>query len=412
MPESISPAPWQLAYSRLPAFMQCADDLRYGVSVRPKDSALEFPHIRFDARGFNSVMLFDIDDSSFGYVWDDKHLPEPSWISVNPANGHSHLAYVLERPVVRIEEKNAKPVRLFNLVRRSFRLQLGADPAYSGTLTKNPLSAYWHTRFSNNVYSLSYLLEWIHPNIRRLAQFPEPESGSLKSKGLLALALGRNDYVFNATRQDAYSHWDYLVDLPKEGRIAWLLNRATAHNQQHGATPLTAQEIRQIAKSISEFIVSAYDPAKGRQGLPQRQRHRQSIKAQRQRQSTEDRIARYIFIAMCAGHRITIKAAAEKAGISRQAMHKHHSEVIARIKKHNSQLENTSKDQQLRGFDSYCDTMLAKQLTPAHRIEELIDCSLGHSCLLAQTFPYTQWLKISPFLAHNRPARPRLGRTI
>lgn len=392
--------------------MQCADDLKYGVSIRPKDSALELPHIRFDARGFRSVMLFDMDDSSHGYVWDDKHLPEPSWVSVNPANGHSHLAYVLEHPVVRIEEKDAKPVRFFNLVRRGFQLQLGADTAYSGTLTKNPLSGCWRTRFSNHVYSLSYMFEWIHPKIRRLTQFPELESNSLEHKGLLALALGRNDYVFNATREDAYSHWDILVELTKEGRIAWLFDRATAHNHQHGAAPLTAQEIRQIAKSISDFIVSAYDPSKGRQGLPERQRHRQTIKAQRQRQSTEERISIFVYIGMCSGRRITIKTAADMAGISRQAMYKHHSWAIERIRKHNSQLADTSKNQQLRGFDSYCDTMLAKHLTPAQNIHELIDNSLGRPCLLEQNFPSAQWLKTSPSLPHNRVARPRLGRTI
>lgn len=411
MPESRLPIPWQLVASRLPAFLKSTNDPNHGIIVRPKESALEYSHIQLDASGFRSVLLFDVDDSLCGYTWDDKLLPEPSWIAVNPKNGHSHIAYVLHHPVVRLDEKHAKPVQFLNVVKRGIQLQLGADPAYNGALTKNPMSSQWQTRFSDRAYTLSELYEWIRPDVLKLANSSVLGHDETHQQGLIAAALGRNDYVFNATRRDAYSNWDTLARLDTKLQLAWLEENAAAHNLAHGGTLLASSEIRQTAKSVSKFISSAYDPTKGRQGLPQRQRHRQKIKAERQRRSTEARIGLYVLIAVCMRVKVTVSAIARQARISREALYRYHPWAVRQIHEHNSQLVNVHKDQQLRVFDSYFNTALLNYPNTALNIHELV--------IIAGSWPKegrmdstSEWLNSRCIMPHNWCARPRLGRTI
>lgn len=411
MTESTLPIAWEIVASRLPAFLKSTNDPHHGIKARPKESALEYSHIQLDASGFRSVLLFDVDDSSCGYTWDDKLLPEPSWIAVNPQNGHSHIAYVLHRPVVRLDETHAKPIQFLNGVYRGIQLQLGADPAYNGSLTKNPRSSKWHTRFSDRVYTLSELYEWIRPEILKLATASARGNDETYQQGLLTAALGRNDYVFNATRRDAYSNWDALAKLDKNRLLAWLLEKAETHNLSHGEAPLPSSEVRQITKSISKFISRVYDPTKGRQGLPQRQRHRQRIKAERQRQSTEARIGLYVLIAVCTRVKVTVSAIARQACISREALYRHHPWAVSKIREHNSQLVNTQKDQQLRVFDSYCNTALVNHPITALSTHELamIAASWPNEGRMGST---SEWLNSKCIMTHNRVARPRLGRTI
>ncbi len=412
MPESTLPIPWQLVESRLPAFLQSTNHPQHGVVVRPRESALGFSHIQLDARSFRSALLFDVDDSSYGYTWDDKLLPEPSWIAVNPKNGHSHIAYVLDRPVVRFEEKHARPIQFFNVVKRGIQLQLGSDPAYNGSLTKNPRSPQWHTRFSNRVYALSELYEWLRPDVLKLASFSVLRQDEAFHEGLLAAAFGRNDYVFNATRRDAYSNWDELAKLDIKRRLAWLQEIAFAHNRSHGYAPLTDGEVRQIAKSINRFISNTYDPAKGSEGLPQRQRHRQRVKAERQRQSTEARLRLAVLVAASFSSRITISAVSNVAHISRQAMYSYHQWAVAKIKNLNSQSGNTHRYQQLRVFDSYYITTPANHFINARITQELVMNAQNWLVIEGGSVSASEWLKLRCFMAHNRDARPRLGRTI
>ena len=174
-----------------------------GLLIRPQATALGYSHIQFNPPPHVAMLVFDVDKKHQhdpqrdGYhEWQDRGLPAPHWISINPENGNYHLGYLLASPVARSSVARLGPLRYLAAIEHVLAKRLGADLRYAGLVTKNPVHSDWMTFWHDiEPYTLDYLAEFC-PDAD-LAAF----SGRKRKE---ASGLGRNIEVFDNVREWAY----------------------------------------------------------------------------------------------------------------------------------------------------------------------------------------------------------------
>jgi len=242
-----------LFQSLLPIKPYCTDELSSGLVIRGKTSALQKRYIQHNPPPVLAFMVYDLDRSDSALAWNDAHLPAPAWVSVNPDNGHCHVAYGLIAPVARTDAARAAPLRLAAAIEAAYGEKLAADRGYSGLITKNPLHPHWHvycpaTAAANNgYYELAELAEYV-------------TLSKTLPKGRESAGLGRNVSLFDDLRKWAYSairaHWR------PGGFAAWqlaVLEKSESLNQF--VEPLPYAEIKATAKSVSKWTWQNFTPA-------------------------------------------------------------------------------------------------------------------------------------------------------
>ncbi len=232
----------ELIERRLPRRPYCSDNLEHGLIIRPSKIAVSKNYLQLNPPCHRHWLLFDLDRPMAALAWEQAHLPPPNWIAINPANGHAHLGYLLEVPVVTSEAGRDKPLRYAAAVEKAFRIALGADPGYAGLIAKNPLSEHWKICFLHTqAFDLNYLAEWVTLT-------------SAATPCIEPIGLGRNIMLFDSIRQWSYRN----VLLYKEtnaGLEQWFrtVMRECELVNQHFPTPMTLSEVRGIAKSIAKW---------------------------------------------------------------------------------------------------------------------------------------------------------------
>jgi len=211
--------------------------------VRPRDQAVKRRHISLDGPMSLNFMSFDVDKPDSAFAYEDAGLPHPAFVAVNPENGHSHVAWQLDTPVLRFPESSTKALRFFADVERGFQRRLGADPAYNGLLIKNPLHPAWRTLWlSQRPYGLAELNDYLNPIDKRRPVQVEQEIGA-----------GRNVSVFEQGRRLAYkAATRHLAAGLGEAFEREVL--AICFSLNVFAAPLRISEVRGIAKSIAKFV--------------------------------------------------------------------------------------------------------------------------------------------------------------
>lgn len=134
-----------------------------------------------------------------------------------------------------------KPVVKASAIERGMRRRLGADPAYSGLLIKNPMHPDWRvTWLHDKPYSLGELGEYLFPRDTR-------RDARREVRG-----LSRDCDTFDHTRFWAYEH---VLRFKRSGgsRSEWIercREVAADYNEANCSPPLTLREIRKIGKGI------------------------------------------------------------------------------------------------------------------------------------------------------------------
>jgi len=259
-----------LFQERLPHRPHCTDDFKYGLTVRSKADALRFRHIQPNPPLAVAWLIFDLDYAAAAIGWETANLPEPTIIAVNPENAHAHVFYGLQTPVSTSVNARDKPKRYAEAVARAMRIKLNADPGYTSYMAKNPCHPAWRTLWSNNLYDLDYLAEWVslpdHP-----LDYAQP----------LPLGLKRNSALFERLRRWAYRQ---VLAFKRAGRSfdqwqAYVLGQAEEISQamitnQEFRIALPFNEVKTTAKSaakwtwnnFTEATFSAIQAARGRKG--------------------------------------------------------------------------------------------------------------------------------------------------
>ena len=218
----------------------CADDLLYGLKIRPKKTAINMQCIQGNQPCMFHYFFFDIDRSDAVMAWHEENLPMPYWTAQTQKNGHAHLCYKLEIPLCTSEFGSQKAIAYASKVQAGLANKLGADVGYSHLITKNPFHKDWRVTFwTEQAYTLDYLADFV-------------ELPKKLSKEQEVLGLGRNCIMFDTVRK-----WAYKAIRAHRGSTfdVWLGEVLKQCKNVNNAflEPLLYSEVKATAKSIARY---------------------------------------------------------------------------------------------------------------------------------------------------------------
>ena len=218
----------------------CADDLLYGLQIRPKKTAISMQYIQGNQPCMIHYFFFDIDRAEAVMAWHDANLPMPYWTAQTPKNGHAHICYKLEIPLCTSDLGSQKAIAYASKVQAGLANKLGADVGYSHLITKNPFHKDWRVTFwSEQAYTLDYLADFV--------ELPKKLSKKQEVSG-----LGRNCTMFDTVRK-----WAYTAVRAHRGGVynTWLeeVTKQCLSVNEAFLEALPYSEIKATAKSIAEY---------------------------------------------------------------------------------------------------------------------------------------------------------------
>ena len=227
----------------------CADELLYGLKIRPKKTAINMQYIQGNQPCMLHYFFFDIDRSDAVMAWHEENLPVPYWTAQTQKNGHAHLCYKLEIPLCTSEFGSQKSIAYASKVQAALANKLGADVGYSHLITKNPFHKDWLVTFwSEQAYTLDYLADFV-------------ELPKKLSKKQEVLGLGRNCTLFENARKWAYKAVrDYFHHYSSLEWDKAVLAHLEALNREF-EVPLPYSEVKATAKSIAKYCWNKFSYA-------------------------------------------------------------------------------------------------------------------------------------------------------
>jgi len=231
----------------LPKKPYCTNDLSVGLKIRTIAHAIKHKYIQHNNPWEVSWLALDVDRAGSAYDWYDLNCPPPNIITTNRANGHSHLLYSLELPVL-TEKAGAKigPYRYLSAVDVGLTKKLQADHGYVKLITKNPMHVdAWEVQvFRQESYMLDELADWVKlPKYNEYDKRIKPDP----------IGYGRNCNLFDATRQWAYRQ---RQDLQGWFGLEYFTDAVYAHAcayNQNFPKPLPLSEVKATSKSIAKW---------------------------------------------------------------------------------------------------------------------------------------------------------------
>ncbi|EAM5801191.1 MULTISPECIES: replication initiation protein [Enterobacterales] len=261
----------------------CTDDFkRDGIYRTNKRRALNSVYIEHNNDSFINSIVFDIDSDTAAIAWQDADIPKPNFITQNPANGHAHLFYALSSPVCITENARRKPQKLLRGVIEGLTERLGADPCYTGKITKNPLNPRWRTFWNEQPrFELNYLCEFIDTNKRVKKEVRKS-----------IVAEGRNTALFDSLRFYAYSIiFKYQKNDDFCGFMSALEEEAENINDSF-EDQLGFKEINHTIRSISSWVWGTFD-SDTFSDIQKARREKRTIK---QKEKTKDKLSMMLMI--------------------------------------------------------------------------------------------------------------------
>lgn len=233
------------AYLRtLPPRPYCTNLLGSRLRILDKERASGYAIIQHNSPLILKWMVFDIDGEDAYTRAEDRGCPPPTFIALNTDNGHGHAAYFLETPVSAFTSSSRRAIQFYDDVERGLTHKLGADSAYHGFLSKNPLSSRWETDWQAvRPYRLDTLNDCLDSSDKRRALPREPS------------AIGRNYTTFDAIRVVAYKQ---CLKFKKDGRsldsFAIMLLESAQEVNCTFSISLTDPEVRCIVRSVANWV--------------------------------------------------------------------------------------------------------------------------------------------------------------
>lgn len=214
---------------------------RFGASFRvPADQAWKYPSIELRSANSWTAMVLDCDTRESVTDLHDaitsSEIPWPSWIVLRPANGHCHVVYLLNRPVLRGEHAREEPQAFAANVNEYYRHRLKSDPRYTGVLTHNPLP----------VHGGELVTKWGNDEPYELKTLAKVIPLGWKKPIVATTGIGRNCDLFNACMKWAGSPANVGLDI---------LPAALSANQSMTGPqgPLPLNEVASIVKSVERY---------------------------------------------------------------------------------------------------------------------------------------------------------------
>lgn len=230
----------ELFYSHLNDAVITTNDFEEGTLYRKREKVHQFAYCGLNPV-YRSYLSFDLDYPGAGRKFEELKIPVPSIITTNKANGHAHYLYRLITPVAYHDGGRSKPQEFFEAVEQEMTVQLKADPAFTHTLTKNPLHDRWIVESFSGQYHLSDFTEY----------FDLPSRYKPKALPETCEIRGRNDELFHTLR-----YWAYVAVHSHTNEEAWFVavyQQAEIINSCF-ANPLGVNEVKATAKALSKWV--------------------------------------------------------------------------------------------------------------------------------------------------------------
>ena len=226
-------------------------DSAYAFATFPK-LEIQPPHV------YASIVLDCDTPSESGWPGGKPSIP-PSWLVINTRPetperrpGGLHAVYALEVPVARHNAAHTLPLTYLAHVADRLSHHLGADPGYTGLITRNPINpgpgcyTHWGRMFPYTLTELDKALPKGKPPSRRLT------------------GIGRNCDLFRSMVSEVFRpRW--ADTLGAQGWTGTWLDHVRAQNTAMFAPDLLPDsECRSIAKSCHRYWTMQYSPGRFR----------------------------------------------------------------------------------------------------------------------------------------------------
>ena len=229
----------------LPERIRSSDDLDFGTKFRRKEKALACRYLELNQL-YSKYIALDIDIPGSAYRWDEKGLPPPTIVIVNPVSTNTQYLYELNTPVYYTESSRRAPQKFYEDIDNALTAALGADLCFTGNVIKNPTHKDWRTICHPQcTYDLADFKEYRLTYISHRKKLKLEASDSFK---------GRNDTLFDSLR-----HWAYMEVRQHQSQQSFMLvvqQRAQSINytfvdRQNGILPF--KEVQSTARSVGSW---------------------------------------------------------------------------------------------------------------------------------------------------------------
>lgn len=226
----------------LPDKVRSAEFKDEGTRFRRKEKALGYRYVELNQL-YKKFIALDLDTPGSAFLWDERGLPPPTFVIINPENAHCHYLYELRVPVYYTEAARRAPQKFYEATDIALTHLLGADLGFTGHLVKNPIHPDWRTIGHNNKLDLEDFQDYgvdLRAYKRKLA---------LRESG-----IGRNTTLFDTLR-----HWAYVEVKNHPSLAAFQAAVDTkaltinGHFIDHLNGVLPAKEALSTAKSIGKW---------------------------------------------------------------------------------------------------------------------------------------------------------------
>ena len=232
-------------------------DSAYAFANFPK-LELQPPHV-YASIILDCDSIEGLDDAPGKPWWGGNPTPAPSWMVVNtrPRSGSRraggiHAAYALEVPVGRTDAAHTLPLAYLAHIADRLSYHLGADPGYTGLITRNPINpgpecfTHWGRMFPYTLRELDQKLQKGKPPSRR-------QTG-----------IGRNVDLFKSMVSEVFRpRWAAILGA-QEWSEAWLDYVRAQNASMFAPDVLPDSECRSIAKSCFRYWTIQYTPGRFR----------------------------------------------------------------------------------------------------------------------------------------------------
>ena len=216
-----------------------------------------FPKLELNPPHAYAAIILDVDHPSDSGWPGGTPTPAPSWLVLNtrPRSatrraGGIHCVFALEVPIARHNAAHTAPLSYLAHVADRLAHHLGADPGYTGLITRNPINpgtqcqTHWGRMFPYGLQELDKLLPKGKPPKRRLT------------------GIGRNCDLFKSMISEVFRpRWAGILDAQGWSE-AWLEYVKVQNVAMFGDSFLPDSECRSIAKSCFRYWTIQYAPGR------------------------------------------------------------------------------------------------------------------------------------------------------
>ena len=253
----------------------------------PVDRAWRYPELELDSAMARTALILDVDHDFWECltVAQSAAVHPPTWICTSP-RGHSHVVYLLKRPVLKGLGTRWRPLATLARISEYYTRAYAADTAYAGVLTHNPV----HGRYADST-------TWWSEDASTLAQLADPIPHRWQIPRRPQTADGRNVALFRASMRffGKARNWDDSRD--PEAVFAWI--EATCDEwyppPRLGWHP---KETWWIAKSVARICAKNLDSGQTQAGFARIQSARGRRSGAKRRQGTPLELDRQPWLAL------------------------------------------------------------------------------------------------------------------